>query len=107
MAEPVNVINALILLILTYHGLASWDKSEEMIFLIGLCIVVVSYLVDMYISNKKKSQIPKDIKTFVFLTSSIAFLAPLLQSLAVSYCNDTIVLLATFFFTVHCLCYDF
>ena len=55
MAEPVNVINALILLILTYHGLASWDKSEEMIFLIGLCIVIVSYLADMYISKKKKS----------------------------------------------------
>lgn len=55
MAEPVNVLNSLILLILIYHGLASWEKSEEITFMIGLFIVVLSYLADMYITKKKKS----------------------------------------------------
>lgn len=48
-----------------------------------------------------------DIKTFTFLASSIAFLTPLLQSLTVSYSNDTIVLLASIFCIIHCFQYDF
>ncbi len=107
MAEPVNVINALIFLIVTYHCLASWEKSEELFFLIGLCLVLIGYLGHMTITKKAKRHIPSDIKTFVFLTSSIAFLTPLLQNLTVSYCDDTIVLLASIFCIIHCFCYDF
>lgn len=43
----------------------------------------------------------------MFLTSSIAFLTPLLQSLTVSYSNDTIVFLASIFCIIHCFGYDF
>jgi hypothetical protein len=78
MAEPVNVINALIFLLTTYYFLASWEKSDELFFLIGLLLVFVGYLGHMIITNKQKRHIPSDIKTFIFLTSSIAFLTPLL-----------------------------
>lgn len=51
--------------------------------------------------------IGQDIKTFMFLTSSIAFLTPMLQSLTVKFSNDTIVLLAVIFCIIHVCAYDF
>ena len=107
MAEPVNVINALIFLISTYYCLASWEKSDELFFLITLLLVLVGYLGHMLITKKQKRHIPSDIKTFIFLTSSIAFLTPLLQNLTVSYSYDTILLYVSIFCIVHCCCYDF
>ena len=78
MAEPVNVINALIFLISTYYCLVTWEKSDEIFFIITLLLVLVGYLGHMTITKKQKRYIPSDIKTFIFLTSSIAFLTPLL-----------------------------
>lgn len=107
MAEPVNVINALIFLITTYYCLANFEKADELFFIITLLLVLVGYLGHMLMTHKKKGNIPSDIKTFIFLTSSIAFLTPLLQNLTVSYAYDTILLYVSIFCIVHCCCYDF
>lgn len=107
MAEPINVLNAVIFLITTYYCLASWEKSDELFFLIGLLLVFLGYLSHMIVTNKQKNHVPSDIKTFIFLTGSIAFLTPLLQNLTASYSYDTILLYVCLFCIIHCCCYDF
>lgn len=107
MAEPINVINALIFLLSTYYCLATWEKSDELFFIIGLLIVFFGYLGHMLITKKEKKRVPSDIRTFIFLTSAIAFLTPLLQDLTVNYSYDTILLYVSIFCIIHCCCYDF
>lgn len=75
--EPLNVINAVIFQVTIFHCLVSWDNADELFFTIGLIIVLVGYLGHMFIA-KKTTTLGSDIKTFMFLTSSIAFLTPLL-----------------------------
>lgn len=107
-AEPLNVLNSVIFQVTMFHCLVVWDNADELFFTIGLILVLAGYLGHMFFSTKSKAiTLGQDIKTFMFLTSSIAFLTPLLQSLTVSYSNDTIILLASIFCIIHCFAYDF
>ena len=71
-----------------------------------LCLFLAGFLLHRHIS-KDKDDIKSEIKTVVFLTSAVAFLTPLLQSLTVSYASDTIAVLTACFVVLHCFGYDF
>lgn len=101
------MLNAVIFQVTMFHCLVSWDNADELFFTMGLLLVIAGYLGFRFMTKSKANTLGSDIQTIMFLTTAIAFLTPLLQSLTVSYSNDTIVLLASIFCVVHCITYDF
>ena len=70
------------------------NYEEEIFFKILICCVI-SFVLFLFIhwQKYKIDFLLNDIKTAVFLTSTLLFLTPVLKSLTVSYSDDTIILL--------------
>lgn len=106
-AEPLNVLNSVLLQIAMYYCLINWKNADEIFFAFGLVSVGFGYFAHILIADPKHINTHQDVKSFMFLSSSIAFLTPLLQSLTQAFSNDTIVMLATVLCLIHCFAYDF
>lgn len=105
--EPLNVLNAVIFQVVMFKALENWENADQLFFTFGLVGVVAGYLCHLILAKPKAPTLGQDIKTFMFLTSAIAFLTPLLQSLTVKFSDDTIVLLVSILCIVHISAYDF
>jgi hypothetical protein len=56
----------------------NWQNADEIFLVIGIVSVFFGYLTHKFIAQPQEFTPSNDIKTFIFLTSSIAFLTPLL-----------------------------
>jgi hypothetical protein len=56
----------------------SWENADEVFFAMGLLFLIAGYLSFRLMTKSKANKLGDDIQTIVFLTTSIAFLTPLL-----------------------------
>ena len=56
----------------------SWENADEVFVAMGLLFLIAGYLSFRLMTKSKANKLGDDIQTIVFLTTSIAFLTPLL-----------------------------
>merc|ERR1711953_1663369 len=72
-------------------------------------MLVAGYTIHWALNRHKMhcNEIAEEFGNFLFLSFILAFLTPVLQSLTVSYSNDTVTTLVVIFSFIHLWAYDF
>jgi len=106
--EIIHVFNTLTFFIISFIFLLKGDYELEYFSIVSMG-GMVSYGGFIWINKSKYNfaYISHDVKSAVFLASTLLFLTPVLKSLTVAYSEDTIILLVTIFIIIHLFLYDY
>eukprot|EP00347_Sterkiella_histriomuscorum_P015214 403357879 len=84
------------------------DYEVETFFIVTISsLLFYGMFIWIYKAKYTVSGMINDIKTAVFLASTLLFLTPVLKSLTVAYSTDTIIILVVFFILLHLFLYDY